>query len=97
MGRHRSAAVRDPMAPDCEIIGRVPRLRRARTTGHGEASDPLAYMAVLLGGEAGLRCGEMMALEWRDVDRTNDSCACSDPIGRVTSRFRKVDDFATFR
>jgi integrase len=23
---------------------------------------------VLLGGEAGLRCGEMMALEWTDVD-----------------------------
>jgi integrase len=27
-----------------------------------------AYLLVLLGGEAGLRCGEMMALEWRDVD-----------------------------
>ena len=25
---------------------------------------------MLLGGEAGLRCGEMMALEWRDVDLT---------------------------
>jgi integrase len=30
--------------------------------------DPNAYLAVLLGGEAGLRCGEMMALEWSDVD-----------------------------
>jgi integrase len=30
--------------------------------------DPLAYVIVLLGGEAGLRCGEMIALEWRDVD-----------------------------
>ena len=27
-----------------------------------------AYLIVLLGGEAGLRCGEMMALEWSDVD-----------------------------
>ena len=27
-----------------------------------------AFAVVLLGGEAGLRCGEMMALEWRDVD-----------------------------
>lgn len=31
-------------------------------------SDALAYLIVLLGGEAGLRCGEMMALEWSDVD-----------------------------
>jgi integrase len=31
-------------------------------------SDPNAHLIVLLGGEAGLRCGEMMALEWRDVD-----------------------------
>ncbi len=31
-------------------------------------SDPLALLLVLLGGEAGLRCGEMMALEWSDVD-----------------------------
>jgi integrase len=30
--------------------------------------DAVAYVIVLLGGEAGLRCGEMMALEWRDVD-----------------------------
>ena len=30
--------------------------------------DTNAYLAVLLGGEAGLRCGEMMALEWSDVD-----------------------------
>ena len=27
-----------------------------------------ALLVVLLGGEAGLRCGEMMALEWTDVD-----------------------------
>ena len=31
-------------------------------------ADAIAYLIVLLGGEAGLRCGEMMALEWRDVD-----------------------------
>jgi integrase len=33
-----------------------------------QTTDRLAYLAVLLGGEAGLRCGEMMALEWRDID-----------------------------
>lgn len=32
------------------------------------STDPTASLIVLLGGEAGLRCGEMMALEWRDVD-----------------------------
>ena len=26
-------------------------------------------LLVLLGGEAGLRCGEMMALEWSDADQ----------------------------
>lgn len=31
-------------------------------------TEPQAYLAVLLGGEAGLRCGEIMALEWPDVD-----------------------------
>jgi integrase len=33
-----------------------------------KSADPNAHMIVLLGGDAGLRCGEMMALEWRDVD-----------------------------
>jgi len=31
-------------------------------------AEPNAHLIVLLGGEAGLRCGEIMALEWRDVD-----------------------------
>jgi integrase len=30
--------------------------------------DERAYLVVLLGGEAGLRCGEIMALEWKDLD-----------------------------
>src|SRR5207249_11959595 len=30
--------------------------------------DPRANLSVLFGGEAGLRCGEIMALEWGDVD-----------------------------
>ncbi len=33
-----------------------------------KAVDANTYLIVLLGGEAGLRCGEMMALEWSDVD-----------------------------
>jgi integrase len=31
---------------------------------------PTAHLVVLLGGEAGLRCGEMIGLEWGDVDLT---------------------------
>ncbi|HYR19588.1 MAG TPA: site-specific integrase, partial [Myxococcales bacterium] len=30
--------------------------------------DPLAHLAVLLGADAGLRMGEMIALEWSDMD-----------------------------
>jgi integrase len=33
-----------------------------------KATDGTGYLIALLGGEAGLRCGEMMALEWGDVD-----------------------------
>ena len=32
------------------------------------AVDPRALLLVLLGGEAGLRSGEMVALEWTDID-----------------------------
>ena len=33
-----------------------------------KADSTTAHLIVLLGGEAGLRCGEIMALEWRDID-----------------------------
>ena len=32
------------------------------------AIDQRTYLIVLLGGDAGMRCGEMIALEWGDVD-----------------------------
>jgi integrase len=32
------------------------------------AIDGITHLSGLLGGEAGLRCGEIMALEWDDVD-----------------------------
>ena len=35
-----------------------------------KATDVRAYLLVLLGGEAGLRLGEMVALEWSDMDLT---------------------------
>ncbi|MFQ5743916.1 MAG: tyrosine-type recombinase/integrase, partial [Acidobacteriota bacterium] len=39
-----------------------------RLVEEAETVDDRAHLIVLLGGEAGLRCGEMMALEWRDID-----------------------------
>jgi integrase len=39
-----------------------------RLVNAAERLDPRAYLLVLLGGEAGLRCGEMMALERGDID-----------------------------
>jgi integrase len=40
----------------------------ARLVDAAQRLDSLSLLIVLLGGEAGLRCGEMMALEWSDVD-----------------------------
>lgn len=40
-----------------------PRLVRA-----AEAIGPRAHVAVLLGGDAGLRLGEILGLEWTDLD-----------------------------
>jgi integrase len=34
----------------------------------GTAGEPQAQLVILLGGEAGFRCGEMIGLEWQDVD-----------------------------
>ena len=44
-------------------------------------------LIVLLGGEAGLRCGEMIALEWRDVDLAKRQLCVqrSDWNGQVTA------------
>ena len=61
-----------------------------------KAADPLAYLVVLLGGEAGLRCGEIMALQWRDVDlaKRQLSVTQSEWKGHVTApksgRLRRV-------
>ena len=45
-----------------------------------------AYLMVLLGGDAGLRLGEIVALEWRDVDLPSRRLAVqrSDWLGHVT-------------
>jgi integrase len=50
------------------------------------AIDREAELIVLLGGEAGLRCGEMIALEWIDVDLAKRQLCVqrSDWNGQVT-------------
>jgi integrase len=71
-------------AVDWGVIGRVPCTIKLLKTAKSAAgfydfdeyerivtaarSDSQAYVVALLGGDAGLRCGEMMALEWTDVD-----------------------------
>jgi integrase len=40
----------------------------ARLIDAAKSLDRRTHLIVLLGGDAGLRCGEMMALEWQDVD-----------------------------
>jgi integrase len=71
-------------AVEWEVIARVPcaikLLQTSKTTASFydfeeyerlldvARSDEQAYLIALLGGEAGLRCGEMMALQWSDVD-----------------------------
>ena len=69
MGRHRADAVHDPLAADPEGSARFHDFDEYEwLVGCGERDRDTAYLIVLLGGEAGLRCGEMMALEWSDVD-----------------------------
>jgi integrase len=48
---------------------------------------PRTHLIVLLGGEAGLRCGEMIALEWTDVDLMKRQLTVrhSDWNGQVTT------------
>jgi integrase len=57
-----------------------------RLVSAAEALDSRTHLLVLLGGDAGLRCGEMMALEWRDIDsqKRQISVERSDWKGHVT-------------
>lgn len=59
----------------------------ARLIAAAKSTDARAYLIVLLGGDAGLRCGEMMALEWTDVDLTKRQLCVqrSDWKGHVTA------------
>jgi integrase len=57
-----------------------------RSVDAAKATDPNASLIVLLGGEARLRCGEMMALEWRDVDLQNRQICVLQSIQQAQQR-----------
>jgi integrase len=78
--------VLDQAAEGAEERSQLPRLRRVRTVVEVGRSEALALLVVLLGGEAGLRCGEMMALEWTEIDFTKRqlTVARSEWRGHVT-------------
>src|SRR5688572_12007317 len=58
-----------------------------RLVESADGLDARTHLIVLLGGEAGLRCGEMIALEWGDVDLVNRQLCIrrSDWNGQVTT------------
>ena len=56
-----------------------------RLVNAAKSTDPNAYFIVLLGGEAGLRCGEIMALEWSDVDLGKRQLRVQRSAGRVAA------------
>ena len=53
-----------------------------------------AYLIVLLGGEAGLRCGEMMALEWRtSISTKRQLCIQRSDVEGSRHELRRVGGF----
>jgi integrase len=80
----------------CSIrLVRVPRTDAAfhdfddyeRLLKAAQTIDPRSYLIALLGGEAGLRAGEIVALEWADVDleRRQIRVRHSDWCGELTA------------
>ncbi len=59
----------------------------SRLIDAAKKTDPQSYLAVLLAGDAGLRCGEIMALEWTDIDFSKRQVLIqrSDWKGQVTA------------
>ena len=70
MGRDRASAVHDPTAVRAPkpSIGFYDFDEYERLLEVAKELGPDVHLVVLLGGEAGLRCGEMIGLEWDHVD-----------------------------
>jgi integrase len=80
----------------CNVrLVKVPRTRAAfhdfaayvRLLENARQLGPNAYLVALLGGRAGLRCGEMMALQWKDINLETGTITVkrSDWKGHVTT------------
>ena len=50
-------------------------------------------LVVLLGGDAGMRCGEILALEWNDVDLVKRQLCVRQSDWNGQSERRKVDGY----
>ena len=69
MGRASAAAVHDQVATESKkTMGFHDFEQYERLLTVARKRDAQAYLMVLLGGDAGLRLGEISALEWRDVE-----------------------------
>jgi integrase len=66
--------VRHPVGEDRQTGDLLPRFAAfERLIEVAESMELRTHLVVLLGGSAGLRCGEMMALEWKDIDFAHGS------------------------
>ena len=63
----------------CDAADQLERLVEA------SAREPQAHLVVLLGGEAGLRRGEMIGLEWTDVNLTKRQLCVARSGGHVSA------------
>jgi hypothetical protein len=71
-----------------QVPPRVSPSRSHQRVVEASVREPQAHLVVLLGGEAGLRRGEMIGLEWTDVNLTKRQLcvARSDWRGPSTAR-----------
>ena len=87
MGGDRAHAVHGEAAAGAERLDRVPRLRRVRTARRSGARsiDIRTLLIVLLGGEAGLRCGEMIGARMGRRG-SGEAAALRAPVGLERAR-----------
>lgn len=66
-------------APEMEFYGFE---EYERLVAGAAASQPFDHVAILLAGDAGLRCGEILGLEWSQIDFTKNRLRISQAVWR---------------